>query len=98
MPTEHDPEQTEVKYLQEIANLAKVQVLEIGCGEGRLTWRYAEAARYVVGIDLKAERLTVASQECPPALRSDVAFSLANAETLPFPRESFDLVILAWSL
>jgi len=98
MPTEHDPEQTEIKYLQDTANLAKAHVLEIGCGEGRLTWRYAEVARYVVGIDLKPKQLTVASQECPPALRSTVAFSLANAETLPFPRESFDLVILAWSL
>ena len=98
MPTDHDPEQTEVKFLHDIAKLTGANVLEIGCGDGRLTRRYAEAARYVVGIDLKPERMAVASQERKAALRSDMAFSLANAETLPFPREVFDLVILSWSL
>ena len=98
MPTQHDPEQTEVKSLHDIADLAKAHVLEIGCGDGRLTWRYANHTKRVIGIDLKPERLEVASREYPPTLHSGVAFSLANAETLPFPRESFDLVILSWSL
>jgi ubiquinone/menaquinone biosynthesis C-methylase UbiE len=73
-------------------------VLEIGAGEGRLTWRYADAAEHTVGIDLDAERLHFAPRECPPDLRPRVAWGLADAGRLPFPGETFDIVVLAWSL
>ena len=52
----------------------------------------------MVGIDPDATRLDVASRDCPPALRSTLTFALAKAESLPFPRETFDLAVLAWSL
>jgi ubiquinone/menaquinone biosynthesis C-methylase UbiE len=98
MPTQHDPENIEIKYLHEVAQLANAHVLEIGSGEGRLTWRYAVSARRITAIDPDPIRLIAAQRECPPALRSKVAFVQVKAETLPFPREKFDLAILSWSL
>ena len=98
MPTQHDPEQTEVKYLHDIANLVKAHVLEIGCGDGRLTWRYASHARRVTAIDPDIERLATAYNERPVALQTHLDFAQSMAETLPLRSETFDLAILAWSL
>ena len=98
MTIERDPEEHEIKHLLDFADFTKARVLEIGCGEGRLTWRYAASAQRVTGIDADPKRLSIASGNCPPALRSRVAFALAKAEHLPFPSETFDLAVLAWSL
>ncbi len=98
MSIEHDPEEIETKYLHDIAPVTKTRVLEIGCGEGRLTWRYAASAGSTIGTDLNPTRLSTAQREYPPTLRSSLLFSQAKAETLPFPTKTFDLVILAWSL
>ena len=98
MTVQRDPEKREINHLHAFADFAGARVLEIGCGEGRLTWRYAGAAAQVVGVDPDPGRLDFASREIPLGLRSTVTFALAKAETLPFPRETFDLAVLAWSL
>ena len=73
-------------------------MLEVGCGNGRMTWLYAGSAGYVAGIDPAADRVATALRECPSALRSKTAFAQARAESLPFPNESFDPVIISWTL
>ncbi len=93
-----DPEEIETKYLHDFLPIADARVLEIGCGDGRLTWRYAAAPRQVVGIDPDPQRLSTAIRNRPPTLRRSVNFALTKSETLPFPGETFDLAILAWSL
>jgi cyclopropane fatty-acyl-phospholipid synthase-like methyltransferase len=37
-----DPEGNETDALFALVELEGQEVLEIGCGDGRLTWRYAE--------------------------------------------------------
>ena len=86
----------ELRYVQDYADLAGRRVLEIGVGEGRLTWRYAPVARRVVGIDPDIARIKDALHDRPPALPVDLL--IARAESLPFPREVFDRALLAWSL
>jgi ubiquinone/menaquinone biosynthesis C-methylase UbiE len=97
MPTLHDPEEIEIKFLHDIVDLADTRVLEIGCGDGRLTWYYADSAKDVVGVDPNAELLATALHERPSTLRTKVTFTQAIAEVLPFPRERFDLAIMSWS-
>lgn len=98
MTVSRDPEGIETDTLHEFVDFGGRRVLEVGCGDGRLTWRYADAARRVVGVDPDADSLYFAPRECPPDLRDVVAFALAGAEALPFPPATFDAVILAWSL
>ena len=95
MTLQKDPERTETKTLHQFADFTGKRVLEIGCGDGRLTWHYAKLARFVAGIDLEANDLRVATIERP----TDVPASFIRADSvqLPFIKEKFDIAILAWS-
>jgi ubiquinone/menaquinone biosynthesis C-methylase UbiE len=97
MTVQKDPERNETKYLHRFADLAGKRILEIGCGEGRLTWQYAKETHSIVGVDLDAAALRVATIDRPSDLSSRIHFSLAKSEQLPFSKETFDIAILAWS-
>jgi len=97
MTIQKDIERNETKYLHKFVDFAGKHILEIGCGEGRLTWQYAEATHSTVGIDLDADALRVASIDRPDDLQNKVCFSRARSEQLPFSKETFDIAILAWS-
>ena len=97
MTLRKDPEGTETHYLNQIVDFTGQHVLEIGMGDGRLTWRYARSAGRVTGIDLDADELKVAALERPAGLRETVSLVQANSLNLPFRRETFDKAILAWS-
>jgi SAM-dependent methyltransferase len=73
------------------------RVLDLGTGTGRaaflLARRYPDAE--VVGVDLAPAMLAEARKLTPPELASRVRFEEADAEHLPYPDASFDLVSLA---
>ncbi len=93
-----DPEQNETKTLRRFVDFTGKRVLEIGCGEGRLTWRYASASLSTFGLDPDKDALRVATIDRPADLTAKVHFANAHAEHIPFHKETFDIAILAWSL
>jgi len=93
-----DPEGNEKKYLHKFLDFNNKRILEIGCGEGRLTWRYASASLLTVGLDPDKDALRVASIDRPSDLTNKVHFTKSQAEHIPFSKETFDIAILAWSL
>ena len=98
MSLQKDPEGFEKKILHQYADFANARVLEIGCGEGRLTWKYAAASSLTVGIDPDYDALRIARADSPYDLRKHVHFIRASASHLPFAKETYDLAVLAWSL
>jgi ubiquinone/menaquinone biosynthesis C-methylase UbiE len=98
MPVVLDPEDTETRTLHDYADFTGKRVLEIGCGEGRLTWRYADRAAHVVAIDPKTEDIAIALEECPAEMHEKIEFRVARLEELDIPEEKFDLALLSWSL
>jgi ubiquinone/menaquinone biosynthesis C-methylase UbiE len=98
MPTDIDPDRVEPHMLLQAAEFTSARVLEIGAGDGRLAFRYANASAFVVGIEPESRSLASAISACPPDLRRRVTFARASAVSLPFREESFDIAVLAWSL
>ncbi len=97
---ETDPEGTETRYLLRFADFAasgSTRVVEVGCGDGRLTWRYAGDIGRVTGIDLHADDLRIAVIDRPANFLNRVDFARADATHLPFASRSFDRAIFAWS-
>lgn len=92
-----DPKRNESRYLHAFADFGQKRVLEVGCGEGRMTWQYARATQTTIGIDPDREALRVASMDTPRAVQDQVHFACATSEYLPFSKETFDIAVLAWS-
>ena len=93
-----DPEGSETQALHALADFTGQRVLEIGCGDGRLTWRYAEHAARVIAIDPDADDIATAIEECPDHLRDRIEFRVSHIEEFEPPEELFDIALLSWSL
>jgi ubiquinone/menaquinone biosynthesis C-methylase UbiE len=98
LSTQTDPEHNEEKAIKRLVDFKNRSVLEVGCGDGRLTWKYAAAAGRVTGIDPDLDGLRVARVDRPYQVAEKVQFAGGSARWLPFPREKFDIAVLAWSL
>ena len=98
MSLQKDPEGFEKRILHKFVDFKKKRLLEIGCGEGRLTWKYANASSFTVGFDPDQDAIRIARADSPPALNGHVQFAQASASHIPLSKETFDIAILAWSL
>jgi 2-polyprenyl-3-methyl-5-hydroxy-6-metoxy-1,4-benzoquinol methylase len=94
-----DPEGHETAALTGILpDLEGRRVLEVGCGDGRLTCRYAERAGSVLAIDPDAAGVAAFRAAIPSSLRSKVEMRVGTLLTLEEAERSFDVILLSWSL
>ena len=93
-----DPEGNETGILHALIDFHDKDVLEIGCGDGRMTWRYAALARSVLALDPNTDRVEQGIASTPAALKPVVAFQVADIAAVSLPGEAFDVAILSWSL
>ena len=100
MTVRTDPEGTEKVSLFDLADFTDAEVLEIGCGDGRLTWRYADKAARVTAIDAFEEAIARAERSLPDGLRETVRFQHIAFEEFAArtDADAFDYTILSWSL
>ncbi|MGH7762242.1 MAG: class I SAM-dependent methyltransferase [Candidatus Dormibacteraceae bacterium] len=74
------------------------RVLDLGCGDGRFALGVAPVAWSVVGVDPDAETIAAAKMNARAARVRNVRFAVGAAQSLQFPGEVFDVVILSWTL
>ena len=96
MSIQHDPEHAELAALTAfIPSFAGRRVLEIGCGDGRLTTRYAAQAAAVTAIDPDEQAIA----ECRDAIGdSHVDIRAVGFDQFVAPAHSYDVLLLSWSL
>lgn len=92
-----DPEGNEPNHLAATGVLGDSRVIELGFGDGRMTWRYASLSSQVVGVDPYLEDLQAAAKELP-ARAPQTYLVCAKAENLPFKTQEFEVAIFSWSL
>src|SRR5262249_19595016 len=84
--------------ISEIASRERpIDVLDLGCGGGHVTYAVAPHSGRVVACDLSEEMLTAVSNEAARRGLRNVELRRGRAEALPFDAESFDLVISRFS-
>jgi 2-polyprenyl-3-methyl-5-hydroxy-6-metoxy-1,4-benzoquinol methylase len=95
-----DPENNEAPALFDIVDFTGRSVLEIGCGDGRVTWRYADKAGHVTGIDPDAGQIALAREQLPRHLQGRIELQAIAFEDFASASEAsaFDIVILSRSL
>ena len=73
-------------------------MLEMGCGEGRLTVGIAADAAHVLAFDPNREAVEEARRSLPAELAERVTYRVASAKDIELPRGEFDPVVFSWSL
>ena len=93
-----DPEGVETRALAQLAWVDGLRVLELGCGNGRLTFRYAANAASVLAVDPDTERIKEARETVPSELADTVTLAVSSAEEVDAVHQSFDLALFSSSL
>jgi cyclopropane fatty-acyl-phospholipid synthase-like methyltransferase len=86
----------ELDTVRELVDVRGRRVLEMGCGDGRFTFLYAEDAAYVLGVDPKRVEIRKARHARAASLTRRVKFRVAK--TISPPRRPFDVALFSWSL
>jgi ubiquinone/menaquinone biosynthesis C-methylase UbiE len=93
-----DPRGVETRIINELVDFKGLRVLEVGCGDGRMTWRFADETTSVLGVDVDEEKVAAARRSTPKRLRTKVRFEAADATRIRLPGDSFDVAVLSYSL
>lgn len=90
---EEDSDQKIVERILQHSSLNKKRVLEVGCGDGRITALLAGGPKELIAIEPDEDKLNEAREKI-----RGVDFQAGSGEDLKFPDKFFDVVIFTLSL
>ena len=93
-----DPEGAHLAALRRLGDFRGKRVLELGCGDGRLTVGIARDAAHVFGFDPEADAIERARLSLPRELSERVSYRVASGKEIELEPRSFDLAVFSWSL
>ena len=93
-----DPEGVHLAALRRLCDFTGHRVLELGCGDGRLTLGIARDAAHVFAFDPDAEAVDRARRSLPSEFTERVTYRVASGRAIEIEPHSFDLTVFSWSL
>jgi len=87
-----------LRAIDEILNVAGLDILDLGAGTGRLTLLLLPHARSIRSFDASAEMLRVCREKLVASGLSNWQVEVADHRQLPVPDHSADLVVSGWSV
>jgi ubiquinone/menaquinone biosynthesis C-methylase UbiE len=93
-----DPEGAHLAALRRLGDFHGRRVLELGCGDGRLTVPVAHEAASVLAFDPDAGEVERAREALPVELRERVTYLVASGREVEVERHAFELALFSWSL
>ena len=85
----------ELAYLKGLLRSGQ-HILDLGCGYGRYTIPLAEMGFEIDGIDLTPSLVSKA-RSIAKEHNLKVSFTIGDMRSLPFPNESYDVIICMWN-
>jgi SAM-dependent methyltransferase len=84
---------SDLPKIQEFVQLGNKSLLEVGCGDGRLTSLLADKTQKITAVDPDTSSIESARTNIP-----GVDFQVGTGENLDFADNSFDIVLFSYSL
>jgi len=98
VPLVIDPDGVEIETIRQLVDVRGLGLLEIGCGDGRMTFACAREGASVFAFDPDEELIRKARAATPRGLESRVRFEVGDAAEIELPKGEFDLALFSWSL
>ena len=94
-----DPAKDEVRALKKAIDWREKRVLEIGCGDGRLTLRLASLGpQQIEALEPDAKLIRAARKALPARYAKRIHYRVGSTAHLKFPENTFDIVVFSWVL
>jgi ubiquinone/menaquinone biosynthesis C-methylase UbiE len=94
----YPPDGMEIRLIERFTSLEGRRILEVGCGDGRLTFQYARTAAQVLAFDPDRASIEDALDEQARLDLSNVTFRVGSIERLPAHGAPYDVALFSWSL
>ncbi len=93
------PSDLELNTLRSLADFSGCRVLEIGAGDGRLSWPFAPEAAEWIALDPDADEIAAARGEREKDREKEkVRLVIGDGRALSFSSGHFDIAFFTWSL
>lgn len=94
----HADVREDIDFILEAAKVQRGDVLDLGCGTGRITIPLAQAGFQVVGLDNEQQMLELAAEKARVAGVSDhVAFIKGDMVSFSLERDDFALIVITYN-
>lgn len=95
--TYYDPQEKEVALLSSLFDATQKDILDIGCGTGRLSFMFAKKANKVIGIDIDVHSIEYCKNKSEILGLTNCNFIVADALSF-YSNNKFDIILFSWSL
>jgi ubiquinone/menaquinone biosynthesis C-methylase UbiE len=99
MALQMDPAGAEIRALAGATHWQTKKVIEIGCGDGRLTLRLAALGpAHIEALDPDPDSIKLARKNLPPDEKGRIRYRVGQAGALKYPADTFDIAVFSWVL